>query len=91
MRHMAHFAPPPSLIQFGKYVQAALDRESPDARNGAFILEVSATELLPQHLPEQIVTTEITIIIEVASKKVSFSCSMSMKQQGFRRYKAMSF
>ena len=44
-----------------------LDRESPDAMNGAFILEVSATE--GEGEPGQTITSEITIIIEVGSLK----------------------
>ena len=42
-----------------------MDRENAETRNGAFILEVSATEISEQGFLGQTVTTEITIILEV--------------------------
>ena len=52
-----------------------LDRESPDAMNGAFILEVSATE--GEGEPGQTITSEITIIIEVVTFKGTL-CKISI-------------
>jgi hypothetical protein len=45
--------------------QERLDRESPGARNGAYILEVSATEVNSSGVPGSSTTAEITIILEV--------------------------
>ena len=49
-----------------------MDRENSETRNGAFILEVSATEISEQGSLGQTVTTEITIILEVRFKILSW-------------------
>ena len=47
------------------HMQAMIDRESDDARNGAFILEISATEVVKTGGTGLSISTEVTFIIEV--------------------------
>ena len=54
------------------YTQTLIDRESPRASNGAFILEIEASEV--GGVDEPSVRTEVTIIIEV---RQSLSCTLS--------------
>ena len=46
-------------------MQAMIDRESADARNGAFILQITATEVLKTGGKGPSISTEVTVIIEV--------------------------
>ena len=46
-------------------MQALIDRESEDARNGAFILEISAMEIVNTGGKGLSISTEVTVIIEV--------------------------
>ena len=43
-----------------------IDRESQDARNGAFIIEITATEILKTGEEGPSITTEVTVIVEVS-------------------------
>ena len=43
-----------------------IDRESEDARNGAFILEVTAMEVVKTGGKGLSISTEVTVIIEVS-------------------------
>ena len=45
-----------------------IDRESADAKNGAFILEITATEMVKSGGLGLSTSTEITVIIEVGIK-----------------------
>ena len=45
--------------------KALIDRESEDARNGAFILEISAMEIVNTGGRGLSISTEVTVIIEV--------------------------
>ena len=53
------------------YVKSAIDRESGEARDGAFILEVTATEVMGGGRRGESITTEVTIIVEVRRDKVT--------------------
>ena len=46
--------------------KAMIDRESQDARNGAFIIEITATEILKTSKEGPSITTEVTVIVEVS-------------------------
>ena len=46
-------------------MQAMIDRESADARNGAFILEISVREVVKTGEKGLYISTEVTVIIEV--------------------------
>ena len=46
-------------------MQAMIDRESSDARNGAFILQITAMEVLKTGGQGLSISTEVTVIIEV--------------------------
>lgn len=47
------------------HMQAMIDRESADARNGAFILEITAMEVVKTGGTGLSISTEVTVIIEV--------------------------
>ena len=47
------------------HMQAMIDRESADARNGAFILEITAMEVAKTGGTGLSISTEVTVIIEV--------------------------
>jgi hypothetical protein len=47
------------------HLQAMIDRESDDARNGAFILEITAKEVDKTDGKGLSISTEVTVIIEV--------------------------
>ena len=47
------------------HMQAMIDRESADARNGAFILEITAMEVVKTGGTGFSISTEVTVIIEV--------------------------
>ena len=49
------------------HMQAMIDRESADARNGAFILEITAMEVVKTGGKGLSISTEVTVIIEVGS------------------------
>ena len=46
-------------------LQSDLDRESSDSDNGAYIIQVSATEQLAPNIFGDTITNEITIIVQV--------------------------
>ena len=47
-------------------LQTMIDRESADARNGAFILEIMAIEVVKTGGKGLSISTEVTVIIEVS-------------------------
>ena len=46
-------------------IKTDLDREGVESDNGAYIVEVSATEYIDQNTYGETITNEITIIVEV--------------------------